>query len=126
MTENELATLILDAAFKVHTTLGPGLLERVYEEALAYELHTMGLSVRKQQPIPVTYREVRLDMGYRADHIVEGRIIVEIKSEEAVPRVANKVLLTYLRLADKRLGLLLNFREEHLKDGIKRVVNGLK
>ena len=126
MTENEVATLILDAAFRAHSELGPGLLETVYEEALAYDLTTMGLAVHKQHPIPVVYQQMKLPMGFRADLIVENQVIVEVKSEEVVPRVAYKILLTYLRLTDKRLGLLINFREEYLRDGIKRAVNGLK
>src|SRR5262245_48742967 len=112
MTENEVAKLILDVAFKVHSTLGPGLLETVYEAAMAYELRKLGLHVQKQQPIPVYYDEVKLEIGFRADLIVEGCVTVELKCEEAVPRVAYKVLLTYLRLTDKKLGLLINFSEE--------------
>ncbi len=125
MTENQIAKLVLDAAFRVHTALGPGLLESVYEMAMVCELTAMGLRVRKQHPIPVVYRGIKLEMGFRADLLVEDLVIVEIKSEEAVPRVAFKILLTYLRLADKRLGLMINFREESLRDGIKRVVNRL-
>ncbi len=125
MTENEVATIVLNCAFKVHTALGPGLLESVYEGALAHELRSQGLVVTRQMAIPVIYNGVALEEGFRADLIVQGKVIVELKSLDIVPPVAYKVLLTYLRLADIRLGLLINFGEEHLKDGIKRVVNKL-
>ncbi len=125
MTENEIATKILDAAFRVHTELGPGLLESVYGAAMFWELTTMGLHVQVEYPIPLVYHDVKLPVGFRADMLVEGKVIVELKSQEVVPKVAQKVLLTALRLSDKRLGLLLNFGEEHLKDGIERVVNRL-
>jgi len=125
LTENEIATQILDASYKIHTALGPGLLEKIYEAALAYELRKRGFRVETQRAIPVVYDGQRLGEGFRADLIVEDRIIVEIKSLEIVPTVAYKILLTYLRLADIRLGILINFREEHLKDGIKRVVDQL-
>ena len=125
MTENELAREIVDAAFRVHTRLGPGLLESVYEVCLAHELNTRGLRVLRQQPIAIVYETIRFDEGFRADLIVEGKVIVELKSVESVARVHKKQLLTYLRLADKRLGLLINFGEELIKDGITRVVNRL-
>lgn len=125
MKENEIAAIIVDAAVKVHTSLGPGLLETVYETVLAYELRARGLRVERQRPIPVVYEEVKLEDGFRADLIVEGKVIVEIKSLELVPPVAYKILLTYLRLADMRLGLLVNFGESLVKDGIKRVANKL-
>ncbi|HEX9543960.1 MAG TPA: GxxExxY protein [Pyrinomonadaceae bacterium] len=125
MTENEVARQIVDVAFKIHTTFGPGLLESVYETIMAYELQKRGLSVRRQQAIPVVYEEVRMDLGFRADLIVEGKVVVEIKSVEAIAPVHKKQLLTYLRLTDKRLGLLINFNVELIKSGISRVVNGL-
>lgn len=125
MTENEVATQIVDVAFKTHTTYGPGLLESVYEAIMAYELAKRGLQVRNQQPIPVVHETVRLGLGFRADLIVEGKVVVEIKSIEAIAPVHKKQLLTYLRLADKRLGLLINFNVELIKNGITRVVNGL-
>lgn|SRR5487761_155867 len=125
MTENEIATQIVDAAFKIHTTLGPGLLESVYEAVMAEELSRRGLQVIRQQAIPVVYESIRLDIGFRADLIVESKVIVEIKSVEAIAPVHRKQLLTYLRLAGKRLGLLINFDTELIKDGISRVVNGL-
>ena len=125
MTENEVAKIIVDCAYKVHTTLGPGLLESVYEAALAYELGTRGLQTERQKPLPVVYENVRLEEGFRADLVVSGLIIVELKSVEAVAPVHKKQLLTYLRLAYKRLGLLINFGEARIKNGISRVVNGL-
>ena len=125
MTENEIATTIVDAAYTIHTRLGPGLLESVYEATLAYELTKRGLTVRRQQAKPVVYESVRMDMGFRADLIVADKVIVEIKSIEAVSPVHRKQLLTYLRLTDKRLGLLINFNVELIKGGLTRVVNNL-
>lgn len=125
MTENEISKIIVDCAFKIHTTLGPGLLESVYKAVLIYELEKRGLAVKFEQPIPVVYEEVKLDLGFRADIVVENRVVVETKSVEALAPVHAKQLLTYLRLMDKRLGLLINFNVDLIKDGIKRVVNGL-
>ncbi len=125
MTENQIATIIVDAAYKVHTTLGPGLLECVYVAALAYELRKRGLRVDLERGIPAYYEDVHLDMGFRADMIVENKVIVEIKSIENLAPVHGKILLTYLRFAEVRLGLLINFGSPLIKDGIKRVVNGL-
>jgi len=125
MTENEIATTVVDAAYTIHTRLGPGLLESVYETTLAYELTKRGLTVRRQQAMPVVYESVRMDIGFRADLIVADKVIVEIKSIEAVSPVHRKQLLTYLRLTDKRLGLLINFNVELIKDGLTRVVNNL-
>jgi GxxExxY protein len=125
MTENEIATQVVDSAYLVHTTLGPGLFEIVYEVALAHELKKRGLQVLRQQPIPIQYDSIRFDEGFRADVIVENKVIVELKSIENVSRVHKKQLLTYLRLTDMRLGLLINFGEELIKDGISRVVNRL-
>jgi len=125
MTENEIAKQIVDVAFKIHTTFGPGLLESVYETIMAYELQKRGLRVRRQQAIPVVYEDVKMDLGFRADLIVEDKVVVEIKSVEAIAPVHKKQLLTYLRLTDKRLGLLINFNVELIKHGITRVVNGL-
>ena len=126
MTENAIATEIVDAAFRVHTTLGPGLLESVYHTVLAFELGRRGLRTVSQQAIPVVYENVRIDTGFRADLIVEDKVIVEIKSVEVLLPVHKKQLLTYLRLADKRLGLLINFQVALIKDGITRIVNGLE
>ncbi len=125
MNENEVAKVIVDCAYKVHTTLGPGLLESVYEAALAYELAKRGLNVERQKPLPVVYENVRLEEGFRADLVVSDLVIVELKSVEAVAPVHKKPLLTYLRLSYKRLGLLINFGEARIKNGISRVVNGL-
>lgn len=125
MTENELATVVVDAALKVHRALGPGLLESVYELVLAHELEQAGLAVQRQLEMPVTYGSVQFDTGFRVDLMVENKLIVELKSLETMSRVHRKQLLTYLRLADKRLGLLINFGAEVLKDGLVRVVNGL-
>jgi GxxExxY protein len=121
VTENEVACQIVDAAFRVHTTFGPGLLESVYETALAGELEKRGLSAVRQKPVPV------LDMaiGFRADLMVEDKVIVEIKSVGEVSLVHKKQLLTYLRLADKRLELLINFNVALIKHGITRIVNNL-
>src|SRR5438132_10751060 len=125
MTENDVAKQIVDVAFKIHTTYGPGLLESVYETIMAYELRKRGLGVHRQQAIPVVHEEIRMELGFRADLIVEGKVVIEIKSIEAVAPVHKKQLLTYLRLKDKRLGLLINFNVELIKNGITRVVNGL-
>lgn len=125
MTENEIAKEIVDAAYKIHTTLGPSLLESVYEAVMSAELMKRGLQVQRQQAMPVVYENVHLDVGFRADLIIDGKVIVEIKSVETIAPVHKKQLLTYLRLADKQLGLLINFDTELIRDGISRVVNGL-
>jgi len=125
MTENEIAKEIVDAAYKIHTTLGPGLFESVYETVMAHELKNRGLKVVRQQAIPVTWENVHLEAGFRADLIVEDKVIIEIKSVENLAPVHRKQLLTYLRLTGLKLGLLINFDTELIKDGIARVVNGL-
>ena len=125
LTENQLSKLILDAAFKVHTKTGPGLLESVYEVTLAHELRKQGLRVERQVPIPIRYDELTFDEGFRADLLVEEKVIVELKSVEQLARVHGKQVLTQLRLSGRKLGLLINFGEVHLKDGIERIVNGL-
>jgi GxxExxY protein len=125
MTENEIAKVVVDCAYKVHTTLGPGLLESVYESVLAFELDKHSLKVERQKPLPVVYENIRLEEGFRADLMVSDKVIVELKSVEEVAPVHKKQLLTYLRLADKRLGLLINFGVARIKDGITRIVNGL-
>ena len=126
MTENEIAKQIMDAAFLTHRTLGPGLLETVYEIILAKKLSKMGLAVDRQVPVPIRFEGVTFDEGFRADLIVEKKVIVELKSVERVQPVHSKQVLTYLRLTDMRLGLLINFGESLLKNGFKRVVNGLE
>lgn len=125
MTENEVAKQIVDAAYRVHTSLGPGLLESAYEAVLAHELEKRGLRTARQQAIPIVYQGTRIEMGFRADLIVEDSVIVEIKSVEAIAPVHKKQLLTHLRLADKRLGLLINFNVALIKDGITRIANGM-
>jgi GxxExxY protein len=125
MSENEIAAIIVDAAYKIHVTLGPGLLESVYEAVLVYELKNRGLRVTQQEVLPVTYESVRLDVGFRTDLIVEDKVIVELKSVEQITDVHKKQVLTYIRLADKRLGLLINFGDSLIKRGITRIVNGL-
>jgi GxxExxY protein len=125
VTENEIAKHIVDAAFRVHTSLGPGLLESVYEAVLAQELTRRGLRAERQQALPVVWENVHLEAGFRVDLMVENKVIVEIKSVEAIAPVHRKQLLTYLRLANKRLGILINFDVDLIKDGIARVVNGL-
>jgi len=125
MNENEIAKSVLDAAFKVHTNLGPGLLEPVYETVLAYELNKRGIAVRRQAPIPIRYEALSFDEGFRADLLAGDCVVAELKSVEALAPVHAKQLLTQLKLSGYRLGLLINFGEVHLKDGIKRIVNGL-
>jgi GxxExxY protein len=125
MQENAIAKDVVDACFKIHSTLGPGLLESVYETILAHELKTRGLTVQRQQGIPVVYEGLKFDEGFRSDLIVEDRVIIELKSVEKVAPVHKKQLLTYLRLSNKKLGLLVNFGDNLIKDGITRVVNGL-
>ena len=125
MIENQIAAAVVDAAYKIHTTLGPGLLESVYQATLSYELEKRGLSVRQQVGWPVYYEALKLEIGYRVDLIVGDKVIIEIKSVEALALVHRMQLLTYLRLANFRLGLLINFNEERIRDGIHRVVNGL-
>jgi GxxExxY protein len=126
LNENAIAKQIVDAAFRVHTAFGPGLLESVYETVLSYELTRRGLRIVRQQAIPLVYENIRIEIGFRADLIVEDKVIVEIKSVEALAPVHGKQLLTYLRLADKRLGLLINFNVSLIKDGINRVANGME
>lgn len=125
MHENPISKEIVDAAYKVHTTLGPGLLESVYEMILSYELRKRGLQVERQVPVLVEYDGVHFAEGYRLDLLIEGKVIVEVKSIEQVANIHKKQVLTYLRLTDKRLGLLINFNEEVIRTGITRIVNGL-
>ena len=126
MNENAIGKEIVDAAFRIRTTLGPGLLESVCETVLAYELDRRGFQIARQQPIPGIYESVRIDAGFRAALIVADKVIVEIKSVEMLAAVHKKPLPTYLRLADKRIGLLINFTVALIKDGITRIVNGLE
>jgi len=125
MTENELSKIIVDCCFRIHKKLGPGLLESVYEEVLAYELRKQNLSYKRQQGIPVIYNDLTMDIGFRTDIIVEDKVIVEIKSVEEVAPVHQKQVITYLRLTDMKLGLLINFNSSLIKNGIQRIVNNL-
>ena len=126
MRENEIATQVVDAAYRLHVQLGPGLFESVYEVVLVHELKKRGHHVERQVPIPIQYDSITFDERFRADMVVEDKAILELKSVEEVSRVHKKQLLTYLRVADKRLGLLINVGAELIKDGISRVVNGLE
>lgn len=123
--ENEISQLIIGCAIKVHTALGPGLLESAYEECLYYELIKEGLKVEKQKALPLIYEEIKLEVGYRLDLLVEGKVIVEIKACEGLNDVHLAQVLTYLKLSNVKLGLLINFNVARVKDGIKRVVNNL-
>lgn len=123
MRENDISYEIRGAAFRVHNTLGPGLLESVYEQAMVYELTKTGHKVKSQLGIPVRYEEIYLDIGFRLDLLVDDLVIVELKSVETVLKVHYKQLLTYLRLTDRRLGLLINFNDVTLKNSITRIIN---
>jgi GxxExxY protein len=123
--ENVISRFILDAAFRVHTALGPGLLESAYEACLAHELREAGLKVRAQVPLPLIYKSVKLDVGYRLDLLVDELVVVEIKAVDALIPIHQAQLLSHLKLSGKKLGLLINFHVLHLKQGIKRVANGL-
>lgn len=126
MHENEIAKLVVDAAFQIHSKLGPGLLESVYQAILCFELKKRGLKVEKEVAIPVRWDNVLFEEGFRADLIIENKVVVELKSIQEVSPVHKKVLLTYLRLTNCKLGLLINFGAERIKDGTSRVVHGLE
>ncbi|MGN6398875.1 MAG: GxxExxY protein [Flavisolibacter sp.] len=125
MNENELSSIVIGEAIKVHQNLGPGLLESVYEECLSYKLIKSGLMIEKQKPIPLVFEEVKLECGFRCDVLVENKLIIEVKAVEALNDIHLAQVLTYLKLTNKKLGLLMNFNVLKLKDGIKRVVNNL-
>ena len=125
MTENELSKIVFDCALKVHQNLGPGLLESAYEACLFYELKKTGLDIQRQKSLPLIYEEVKLDIGYRIDIIIENKLILEIKSVEVLNDIHFAQLLTYLKLTDCKLGMLINFNVNLIKNGIKRVVNDL-
>ena len=125
MLENDISGKIVDASYKVHTVLGPGLLESVYEMTLAYEMNQAGLNYKKQLPIAIRYKQLQIENAFRADFIVNNKVIIELKSVETILPMHKKQLLTYLRLTNCRLGLLINFNTELIKNGITRVVNGL-
>lgn len=122
---NALSNLIIGAGIEVHRHLGPGLLESAYEECLCYELNSMNVDIQRQVSIPVVYKEVKLDCGYRADLLVEDSVVIELKAIDKLAPIHGVQLLTYLRLLDKRLGILMNFNVPILKQGIKRIVNNL-
>jgi GxxExxY protein len=126
MTENEIGRLVVDSAITVHRELGPGLLESVYEVILAHQLRRNGLRVERQVPIPIEYQGIKFDEAFRADIVIEGKVVLELKSVEQVTRVHKKQLQTYLRLTGYKLGFLLNFGEGLMKKGITRAVNGLE
>ncbi|MBP9187465.1 MAG: GxxExxY protein [Bacteroidia bacterium] len=123
-TENELSKIVFDAALKVHKALGPGLLESAYQECLYHELKKSELLVQKEKALPLIYEEVKLDCGYRLDLIVEDKLIIEVKSVDALTDIHLAQVLTYLKLSNCKLGLLINFNVLLIKDGIKRVING--
>jgi len=125
-TENDIAREIVDAAYHIHKGLGPGLLESVYEVVLAHELRKRGLGVARQVPVAIEYDGIKFEEGFRADLVVEDKVLVELKCVEKANPAHKKQLLTYLRLTDKRLGLLINFARELIRDGITRVVNNLQ
>ncbi|MGO3183456.1 MAG: GxxExxY protein [Aequorivita sp.] len=125
MTENEISSKIIGASIEVHKQLGPGLLESTYEVCLAYELISMGLEVKRQVPLPVVYKEIKLNAGYRIDMIVNNKVILEIKSVDILAPIHTAQLLTYLKLKEVKLGLLINFNSVKLVDGLKRIVNNL-
>lgn len=125
MTENEISKIIVDCCYRIHVELGPGLFESVYEHILLHELKKEELLVTKQQAIPVVWDDLKMDHGFRADLIVENKVLIEIKSVEAIAPVHQKQVLTYLKLSGLKLGLLINFNEDRIKSGITRIVNRL-
>lgn len=125
MHENELAKIAVDVAYQIHRKLGPGLFESVYHAILVYELAKRGLKVESKAPVPVVWEDVKLDVGFEADIIVEDKLVLELKSLEQVAKIHRKQLLTYLRLTNCKLGLLINFGAELIRDGISRVANGM-
>ena len=125
MTENEIGKIIVDCAYQVHKELGPGLLESTYEACLLYELKKAGLKAESQKALPVVYKDIKLDIGYRIDILVESKVIVENKAVEALNDVHMAQIITYLKLSDNRLGYLINFNVRYFKEGIRRVVNNL-
>lgn len=124
ISENEISRIVYEAGYMVHKALGPGLLESAYEECLFYELSESGLFIEKQKPMPLIYKEVKLDVGYRLDLLVEKKFVIEIKAVEVLNEIHLAQILTYLRLSDCKLGMLINFNIAHFKFGVKRVING--
>ena len=125
MNENEISSLIIGKAIEVHKNLGPGLLESAYRECLSYEIRNIGLKVENEKPMPIIYKELKLDHGYRMDILVENKVVVELKTVDAIIDVHEAQILTYLKLGNYKLSLLINFNVKMLKDGIKRFVNNL-
>ncbi|SDG63260.1 GxxExxY protein [Psychroflexus sediminis] len=126
MDENQLSKIIVNTAYQIHTQLGPGLLESVYEEIMYFELRKLNLNVGRQKPIPVIWDDLRMQLSFRADLIVNNKVIIELKSVESIAPVHPKQVLTYLKLTNLKLGLLINFNESLIKNGITRIVNNLK
>lgn len=124
ISENEIATIVFNCGLKVHKALGPGLLESAYEECLYYELMKSGLNIFRQKALPLIYEDVKLDIGYRVDFLIENKFVVEIKSVEGLTDIHLAQILTYLKLSNCKLGLLINFNTLLFKDGVKRVING--
>ena len=125
MTENELSKIIVNTCYNIHIELGPGLLESVYEEILYHELIDKGLKVERQKAVPVIWKDLKMEIGFRTDLIIENKVIIELKSVEVIAPVHPKQLLTYLKITGLKLGLLINFNEKLIKDGITRIVNNL-
>jgi len=126
VTENEIATIIVDTAFHIHSDIGPGLFEKVYKRIMEVELGKRGLTVFRQEPIPIVYKGVHFQSGFRCDLLVESKVIVEVKSIDSIHPVHKKQVLTYLRFSEKKLGLLINFNVALIKEGIVRLVNNLR
>ncbi|VXC51135.1 MULTISPECIES: GxxExxY protein [Chryseobacterium] len=124
ISENEISKIVYESGYLVHKTLGPGLLESAYEECMLYELKKEGLLVEKQKPMPLIYDQIKMDVGYRLDLLIENKFIVEVKSVEALNDIHLAQILTYLRLSNCKLGMLINFNTLHFKNGVKRVING--
>lgn len=124
ISENEISKIVYESGYLVHKTLGPGLLESAYEECMLYELKKEGLFVEKQKPMPLIYDQIKMDVGYRLDLLIENKFIVEVKSVEALNDIHLAQILTYLRLSNCKLGMLINFNTLHFKNGVKRVING--
>ncbi|WGF91306.1 GxxExxY protein [Aequorivita marisscotiae] len=125
LSENQIAAIVVDCCYHIHIDLGPGLLESVYEEVLFHELKSKGLNIEKQKPLPVVWKDLKLNLGFRTDLIIENKVIIEIKSVEEIHPVHPKQLLTYLKLTGLKLGLLINFNSPLIKSGIIRIVNNL-
>lgn len=125
MNENDIARIVLDICFEIHKTLGPGLLESVYEEILCYELDKRGLSYERQKGMPVIWKDIKMDIGHRPDVVVERKVVVELKSVEVIAKSHPKTVLTYVRISGMKLGLLINFGAPFLREGIIRLVNKL-